>query len=104
MTDLKQAAQQALEALETLMLERGSIYETAITALSEALAQEHALHELARLGQEIEQEPTPWQGLTDVEIHKTTVLMGFNPEWKTEIGVAYAIVRNLEAQLKQRNK
>jgi hypothetical protein len=57
MTDLRQAAQQALEALETLMLERGSIYETAITALREALAREHAMHDLARLGQEIEQEP-----------------------------------------------
>ena len=57
MTDLRAGAQQALEALETLMLERGSIYETAITALRTALAQEHALHELARLGQEIEQEP-----------------------------------------------
>ena len=39
MTDLRQAAQQALEALETLMLERWSIYDTAITALREALAQ-----------------------------------------------------------------
>ena len=39
MTDLRQAAQQALEALETLMLERGSIYDTAITALRAALAQ-----------------------------------------------------------------
>jgi hypothetical protein len=63
MTDLRQAAQQALEALETLMLERGSIYDTAITALRTALAQEHALHELARLGQEIEQEPTPWRDM-----------------------------------------
>ena len=86
MSDLRAAAQQALEALETLMLERGSIYETAITALREALAREHAMHELARLGQEIEQpeqEPLatlfgtlpvydappaaqrPWQGLTE---------------------------------------
>jgi len=47
MTDLRQAAQQALEALETLMLERGSIYETAITALRKALAQP-------------EQEPVAW--------------------------------------------
>ena len=39
MTDLRQAAQQALDALETLMLERESIYDTAIIALREALAQ-----------------------------------------------------------------
>ena len=38
MTD-KEAMKLALEALETLMLERGSIYEQAITALKEALAQ-----------------------------------------------------------------
>ena len=55
MTDLRQAAQMALEALETLMIERESIYDKAITALNVALAQEHAMHELARLGQEIEQ-------------------------------------------------
>ena len=56
MTDqLRQAAQQARQALETLMIERESIYDKAITALREALAQEHAMHELARLGQEIEQ-------------------------------------------------
>jgi len=38
MTD-KELMAMALEALETLMLERGSIYEQAITALKEALAQ-----------------------------------------------------------------
>ena len=44
-----------------------------------------------------------WVGLTDEEIHRTTVLLGFNPEWKTEIGMAHAVVRNLEAKLKERN-
>jgi hypothetical protein len=38
MTD-KEAMAMALEALETLMIERGSIYEKAITALKERLAQ-----------------------------------------------------------------
>jgi hypothetical protein len=38
MTD-KEAMVKALDALETLMLERGSIYEQAITALKERLAQ-----------------------------------------------------------------
>ena len=45
----------------------------------------------------------PWVGLTDDEIHRTTVLLGFNPEWETEIGMAHAVVRNLEAKLKERN-
>ena len=44
-----------------------------------------------------------WVGLTDEEIHMTTVLLGFNPEWKTEIGMTRAIVRNLEAKLKDKN-
>ena len=38
MTD-KESMKLALEALETLMIERGSIYEKAITALKERLAQ-----------------------------------------------------------------
>ena len=52
---------------------------------------------------EAAQQPRPWVGLTDEEIHRTTVLLGFNPEWKTEIGMAHAVVRNLEAKLKERN-
>ena len=35
----KDALKLALEALETLMIERGSIYDQAITAIKEALAQ-----------------------------------------------------------------
>ena len=50
MTDLRQAAQQALEALQYGKPNK------AITILREALEREHAMHELARLGQEIEQE------------------------------------------------
>lgn len=46
MTD-KETMKLALEALETLMLERGSIYEQAIAALKEQLAQP-------------EQEPVAW--------------------------------------------
>jgi len=33
-----------------------------------ALEREHALHELARLGQEIEQEPTPWREMVVVSL------------------------------------
>ena len=50
MTDLRQAAQQALEALQYGKPNK------AITILREALEREHAMHELSRLGQEIEQE------------------------------------------------
>ena len=62
MTTLKQAAQQALEALEALSAAENIIWvqqraEIEVEHLRTALAQEHAMHELARLGQEIEQEP-----------------------------------------------
>ena len=41
--------------------------------------------------------PPQRKPLTDEWIHRTTILMGFNPEWTTEIGIAYAIVRAAEA-------
>ena len=52
MTD-KEAMKLALDALETLMIERESIYEKAIAALKERLAD--PMREVQRLGQEIEQ-------------------------------------------------
>jgi hypothetical protein len=45
----------------------------------------------------------PWVGLTDEEIGKQTILAGFNPEWKIEIGMVFSIVRNLEAKLRSKN-
>ena len=90
MTTLRQAAQQALEALETLMLERGSIYETAITALREALAREHAMHDLARLGQEIEQEPSEWRDMVVV----TLVREGIDKHRARELADHFAAERN----------
>ena len=57
MTD-KDAMKLALNALETLMIERGSIYEKAITALKARLAD--PMRAVQRLGQEIEQEPVAW--------------------------------------------
>jgi len=45
----------------------------------------------------------PWVGLTDEEIHKMTVLMGINPEWKAEMEIVRSVVRNLEAKLWEKN-
>ena len=69
MTDTE-TMQQALEALEYASTgnRRPEIIGPAITALRTALAQEHALHELARLGQEIEQEPSAWRDMIVVSL------------------------------------
>ena len=48
----KEALKLALEALETLMIERGSIYDKAITAIKEALANE-ALEKMAENAREL---------------------------------------------------
>ena len=47
--------------------------------------------------------PSTWVGLTDEDIYKMTILMGFNPEWKPEVEMVYTVVRNLEAKLKEKN-
>ena len=52
----RETMQQALEALETKGEHHPRVY-AAINALRTALAQEHAMHELSQLGQEIKQEP-----------------------------------------------
>jgi hypothetical protein len=69
MTDLRAAAQQALEAMESGLA--FDAHSTVLQNLRTALAQEHAMHDLARLGQEIEQEPVAWMvtygGLTHIE-------------------------------------
>jgi hypothetical protein len=84
MTD-KESMAMALDALETLMIEHGSIYEKAIAALKERLAD--PMHEVQRLGQEIEPDdmasilacrdmldaqpvpPRTWVGLTDEDMY-----------------------------------
>ena len=73
-TALREAlAQDKLRGLENLL-------EESITALREALAQEHAMHELSRLGQEIEQEPTPWPISTNAAMRDARLNVGWGSE------------------------
>jgi hypothetical protein len=58
--------QQALEALEEGLTMKE--WRELVAALREALAQEHAMHELARLGQEIEREPSEWREMVVVSL------------------------------------
>ena len=81
MTDqLRQAAQQAMDFLMTRRMGAESV----ITALNEALAQEHAMHELARLGQEIEQAETPpeWLLVKNILDEYGLDAIAFVAEWK----------------------
>ena len=118
----KEALKLALEAFETLMIERGSIYDKAIIDIKATLAQP----EQEPIGQLCEEsygrgqvmwfnKPvdgsyvyiTPpqrtWVGLTDGEVDKMILLMGFPPDWITENAIVKNIVRNLEAKLKEKN-
>jgi hypothetical protein len=61
----------------------------ATLAIKQALAQEHALHELARLGQEIEQEPTPWRDMVVVSL----VREGINKHRARELADHFAAQR-----------
>ena len=42
-------------------------------------------------------------GLTEGEVDKMILLMGFPPDWITENAIVKNIVRNLEAKLKEKN-
>ena len=44
-----------------------------------------------------------WVGLTDGEVDKMILLMGFPPDWITENAIVKNIVRNLEAKIKEKN-
>ena len=121
-----EALKMALEALETLMIERGSIYDQAITAIYEALAEpepnykkalevwldktewvqetvkphELGMHRADVLKQRI-QEVSPqrtWVGLTDEEILSISADCASSHQ-HTDIHFARAI----EAKLKEKN-
>ena len=47
--------------------------------------------------------PRTWAGLTDGEVDKMILLMGFPPDWITENAIVKNIVRNLETKLKEKN-
>ena len=105
MTDLRQAAQQALEALADLQggctdsddgtAEALTVWcPEVITALRKALAQEHAMHELARLGQEIEREPSQWRDM----IVATLVREGINKHRARELADHFAAQPEISKQ------
>ena len=97
MTDLRQAAQQALEALENIDKAMPfPVGKQAITALREALAQEHAMHELGWrvLPTSPPAAQRPWQGLTDEDWAKVEDM----PDTFDQ-GAAWA-----QARLMERNK
>jgi len=78
-----------------------------ITAIKEALAQpepvawEQFYPEMGK-PQLIPPQRT-WVGLTDGEVDKMILLMGFPPDWITENAIVKNIVRNLETKLKEKN-
>jgi len=64
--------------------------------------EEHKIN--AELRAEIERlKKRTWTGLTDGEVDKMILLMGFPPDWITENAIVKNIVRNLEAKLKEKN-
>jgi hypothetical protein len=86
MSDLKSAAKLALDALNSYSINDFSGYEVskhkthiiddAITAIKEALA-EHAMREVQRLGQEIEQEPVAWPcHIIEADFSERTITLG----------------------------
>jgi hypothetical protein len=102
-----EALKLALEALE-MFCEHGAILRPIETrdAIKEALANE-ALEKMAEnareLGLDYEPAQRTWVGLTDGEVDKMILLMGFPPDWITENAIIKNIVCNLEAKLKEKN-
>ena len=110
----REALNMALQALETLMIERGSIYDKAITAIKEALAQPEQERFLVAtignwgrvewtdgvfpsIGDKMYSAPPKWVGLTDEEINDM-----FSEALKENKLVAY-VAKAIEAKLKEKN-
>ena len=110
----REALNMALQALETLMIERGSIYDKAITAIKEALAQpeqerflvatignwgrvEWADGVFPSIGDKMYSAPPKWVGLMDEEINDM-----FSEALKENKLVAY-VAKAIEAKLKEKN-
>jgi len=106
-----EALKLALEALETLMIERGSIYEKAITAIKAALEAKDEPwekfcdsncvwtdhHPDCKLAQRT------WVGLTDEEISNLWSWSMTREAELTATTQQHAFVRAIEAKLKEKN-
>ena len=69
----REALKMALDALKKLMIERGSIYDKAITAIKEALAQP-------------EQEPVAWVSSEELLVMRGNALGGAK-DWRINVGL-----------------
>ena len=84
-----EALKMAIEALDTLMMEKGSIYQQALKACKEALA---------------EAEKLAWQSLSDDEIEYLECLKAppVHPDFVNDDSW-YEFARAIEAKLKEKN-
>ncbi len=108
----KDAMKLALDALETLMIERGSVYEKAINALKEALAQpeQEPVAKYSDIVSDGGLDPRnkfdvslqrTWVGLTDDEIWD--IYMESPAEFNCHTDDLNAFCAAIEAKLKEKN-
>ena len=76
----------------------------AIEKLKEVELELHRLKNALEMANKALDAQRTWAGLTDGEVDKMILLMGFPPDWITENAIVKNIVRNLEAKLKEKNK
>ena len=75
----------------------------AIDKLKEVELELHRLKNALEMANKSLDAQRTWVGLTDGEVDKMILLMGFPPDWITENAIVKNIVRNLEAKLKEKN-
>ena len=75
----------------------------AIDKLKEVELELHRLKNALEIANKSLDAQRTWVGLTDGEVDKMILLMGFPPDWITEHAIVKNIVRNLEAKLKEKN-